>query len=491
MTPALLLEKIQEFAPPLARSVGGERRSTWLEMQAAWVGWLGEYTGPGYYGRQEWNRSAEFVYNHLQSPTMLLWLAEAAGIPSKQVALASNAETSTPNALPSACAAIRKVISWEDVELLLKDKGAAYRRSESVEDASPVPQDVALPSRAPRAKPTAPRPSQAASRNRDRLLPSDLDAVLQRLGFSSPVSVDGVESVARLFRANARSGLYILELRDNTVYAGRTKDFTRRFVQHRQSRDIVRVRFQKVAHANQTAFEDDVIGELDALLGASLENIVGTSWPKGPSVITKVLPLALQQRFESDDSFNDDSGPRVEDPVVRARTDGRMVGFLKHPDASRVLEFLKAYIPACIAAFKKTERQFWSLSCLPGVQGRDDRLHARLNIYWQEVMAIFSEGGLGVAFHVAKSPLEARHGKAFRTFVRKYPGAEVREFHYKPGGRDQCRVLADGDTAFALLADPDFLKAARLINLRLMQKGPCDWGRSHCFALVDRALGSP
>ena len=40
-----------------------------------WVGWLREYTGPGYYGRKNPDRDARFIYNHLNSPPMPIWLA--------------------------------------------------------------------------------------------------------------------------------------------------------------------------------------------------------------------------------------------------------------------------------------------------------------------------------------------------------------------------------------------------------------------------------
>ena len=45
-----------------------------------WLNWLREYDRPGYYKRKTWNHSAEYAYNHIVCPYMLLWLAEASGI---------------------------------------------------------------------------------------------------------------------------------------------------------------------------------------------------------------------------------------------------------------------------------------------------------------------------------------------------------------------------------------------------------------------------
>ncbi len=42
-----------------------------------WLGWLGEYDGPGGYGRVPGKkRDAKFAYNHIVNPEMLLWLFE-------------------------------------------------------------------------------------------------------------------------------------------------------------------------------------------------------------------------------------------------------------------------------------------------------------------------------------------------------------------------------------------------------------------------------
>jgi hypothetical protein len=51
-----------------------------------WLGWLREYDGPGAYSRQNADRSAELVYNHIVCPPMVLWLGEASGVPKSKVA---------------------------------------------------------------------------------------------------------------------------------------------------------------------------------------------------------------------------------------------------------------------------------------------------------------------------------------------------------------------------------------------------------------------
>jgi hypothetical protein len=59
-----------------------------------WLGWLKGYKGPGYYNRKNWHRSPEFVYNHINCPPMVLWLAEVSGAPRSKLAEAKKAALS-------------------------------------------------------------------------------------------------------------------------------------------------------------------------------------------------------------------------------------------------------------------------------------------------------------------------------------------------------------------------------------------------------------
>jgi len=80
-----------------------------------WIGWLSEYDGPGYYGRKTSDRDASFVYNHINSPPMLVWLAECAGV-SKDLVEAACRVTGGVKTKSTACALVRRVLPWEIVE---------------------------------------------------------------------------------------------------------------------------------------------------------------------------------------------------------------------------------------------------------------------------------------------------------------------------------------------------------------------------------------
>jgi hypothetical protein len=98
------------------RGIWNSRRAWYTSQKEHWLGWLSEYHGPGYYGRKNCHRSADFAYNHIVCPPMVLWLGEALGIPKSTVAKARrNALAAGPH-FAAQCAAIRKVISWVMIE---------------------------------------------------------------------------------------------------------------------------------------------------------------------------------------------------------------------------------------------------------------------------------------------------------------------------------------------------------------------------------------
>ena len=132
MTPKLLSRKIGKLPikSPITASYGRElvargiwddKRVWYTSQKQHWLGWLSEYDGPGAYGRKSWKgRSAEFVYNHIGCPPMLLWLAEAAGVSKTKVLAAKRSALSARGNRATHCAMIRRIIPWSVIEETLQ-----------------------------------------------------------------------------------------------------------------------------------------------------------------------------------------------------------------------------------------------------------------------------------------------------------------------------------------------------------------------------------
>lgn len=129
MTPKGLARKIQKLraAPPITASyeractARGIGKGRYASQREHWLGWLSEYNGPGAYNRKiRKGRPAEFSYNHIGCPPMLLYLAEAAGVPRAKVLAAKRAALEAGRSRAGHCAALRKVLPWGAIEQQLR-----------------------------------------------------------------------------------------------------------------------------------------------------------------------------------------------------------------------------------------------------------------------------------------------------------------------------------------------------------------------------------
>lgn len=120
----------------------GDARKWYLTQKQHWIGWLGEYHGPGAYGRKvDVKRNARFAYNHVVEPAMLLYLANASGVDPRLIAAARRA-SAKGDTLMQKSGAIRSVIPWETVAAALWPRSAqpdtAARLDSSRAPARPV-----------------------------------------------------------------------------------------------------------------------------------------------------------------------------------------------------------------------------------------------------------------------------------------------------------------------------------------------------------------
>ena len=98
-----------------------------------WLGWLGEYDGPGAYGRIPGKqRDAKFAYNHIVCPEALLWLIEAAGVRQELVQAAQSA-TETGTSLMQKADAIRRHVPWSELYNVLWGSGRTVPKANFLE----------------------------------------------------------------------------------------------------------------------------------------------------------------------------------------------------------------------------------------------------------------------------------------------------------------------------------------------------------------------
>jgi hypothetical protein len=101
---------------------GTQGYNRYRTQKAHWLGWLDSKSTSGTYQRHDApERGAKFVYNHIMEPKMLLWLISASGL---QIELVEKAKEASLNkkSMASSCAAIRKVVPWQTLEVHLNNQ---------------------------------------------------------------------------------------------------------------------------------------------------------------------------------------------------------------------------------------------------------------------------------------------------------------------------------------------------------------------------------
>jgi len=131
MTPRLLrayIKPLPEILPlttalEQATGVGVGFDGAWYRSQKEhWLGWVGEYYGPGAYGRTyAAQQNGRYIYNHIQCAPMLFWLAEALECESALLKAAYIDVTATNAKGARQCAALRDHLGWNKIEAAIAD----------------------------------------------------------------------------------------------------------------------------------------------------------------------------------------------------------------------------------------------------------------------------------------------------------------------------------------------------------------------------------
>jgi hypothetical protein len=186
-----------------------------------------------------------------------------------------------------------------------------------------------------------------------------------------------------------------------------------------------------------------------------------------------------------------DADERSESLEQRFKYVARFENLLRRPQAEEVLDILKLYGENCIPVPRRTERYYWSVSCLPSTS---DKPLARVNASWMELFTLLPDGdGLRARFivHLSNfttdgSPEPDHLDEAFLESCVEKP-EDVGHFFWKA---DTVGIKARGSASIRkFLATPRALRAIRTFNLTHMNRGRNAYQASHCYSVADHMLG--
>lgn len=186
-----------------------------------------------------------------------------------------------------------------------------------------------------------------------------------------------------------------------------------------------------------------------------------------------------------------DAGERSESLEQRFKYAARFEKLLRRPQAPEVLEILGLYAQNCIPIPCRTERRYWSVSCLPSTS---DKPLARVNASWMELFTLLpDDDGLRARFILRLSdfttdgsPEPDRLDQALIEQCITRP-EDVSHFLWKG---DTFGIKVRGSASIRqFLANPHALRAIRRFNLTHMNRGRNAYQASHCHSLADHMVG--
>jgi hypothetical protein len=222
---------------------------------------------------------------------------------------------------------------------------------------------------------------------------------------------------------------------------------------------------------------------------------------RGPSTtgLRRFLDLEQQRDWMEGKAVPGDAEERSESLELRFKYAARFEKLLRRPQAQEVLEILRRYGRDCLPIPRRTERHYWSVSCLPSTS---DKPLVRVNASWMELFTLLPDGvstslrtGDGIRarfilhlsdFTTDGTPEPDQLDHAFLEQCVTKP-EDVSHFFWKA---DTFGIKVRGSASIrTFLAHPRALRAIRAFNLTHMNRGRNAYQASHCYSLADHMLG--
>lgn len=207
--------------------------------------------------------------------------------------------------------------------------------------------------------------------------------------------------------------------------------------------------------------------------------------------LRRFLDLQQQRDWMQGQMIPDDAEERPESLELRFKYAARFEKLLRRPQAQEVLEILRRYGRDCIPIPRRTERYYWSVSCLPSTPGK---ALARINASWMELFSLYADGeGLRALFLVHLSDFTTDHsldqGQVDEAFLERCATTPEDVSYVFPRGEDMFGIKVRGFSSIGkFLAEPRALQTIRRFNLTHMNRGRNAYQASHCYSLADRML---
>jgi hypothetical protein len=212
-----------------------------------------------------------------------------------------------------------------------------------------------------------------------------------------------------------------------------------------------------------------------------------TSRPRTTGV-RQFLDLEQQRDWIAGKIALTDAGERLESLEQRFKYVARFEKLLSRPQAGDLLEILGLYGANCIPIIRKTERYYWSVSCLPSTS---DKPLVRVNASWMELFTLYAHGDdIRARFIVHLSDFttdgSATPSRVDEHFLEQSVAMPEHVGYFFPRGADIFGINVRGSVSIrTFLTSRRVLSAIRTFNLTHMNRGRNAYQASHCYSVAD------
>jgi hypothetical protein len=187
-----------------------------------------------------------------------------------------------------------------------------------------------------------------------------------------------------------------------------------------------------------------------------------------------------------------DAEQREESLEQRFKYSARFQKLLRRPQGGDVLDILGLYGASCIPIPRRTERWYWSVSCLPST---NDKPLVRVNASWMELFTLLPEGDeLRSRFilHLSDFTLDgsAEPDQLDGDLLERCAG-RAEDVSYAFWRRPGILIakIRGADSIRSFITHPYALRAIRNFNLTHMNRGRNAYQASHCYSVADYVVG--
>jgi hypothetical protein len=165
---------------------------------------------------------------------------------------------------------------------------------------------------------------------------------------------------------------------------------------------------------------------------------------------------------------------------------------LKRPQSGDVLDILRLYAETCLPIPRRTERYYWSVSCLPST---NDKPLARVNASWMELFTLLPDGDAlrsRIILHLADFTTDGSpEPDQLDTDLLESCAMRPEAMSYAIWRDGKAILIAKVRGAASIrhfITHPHGLRAIRNFNLTHMNRGRNAYQFSHCYCLADHML---